>query len=249
LISDIHHGYVAAGARVLKTNTFNANAHRLQLADLSDKVEECNRQAVAIAREAAGRTCAVVGTIGPTGILLAPAGIGSEAEIRRAYEQQAAILVDAGVDALLVETMFDLREALVALEVCLRLTNKPVITTLTFSQVPRGYLTTMGDAAGDALRRLVDAGAYAVGTNCGIDSAGMIPLAARIREHVSTPVLIQPCAGQAGMADMALGRSDSCRRFAEHMVSIAERGVEMIGGCCGTTDEHILEVHRRLGRR
>ena len=246
VVADIHRGYVAAGARALKTNTFNANRLRLEQAGLADRLVDCNCQAIAIAREVAGDQCIIAGSVGPTGVLLPSAGTGAETDLIRAYNEQAAVMEEAGVDVFLVETMFDVREARAALAACQRVSRKPVIVTMTFTRTPRGYLTVTGDGAGDALTELVDAGAFAVGANCNLDSDSMVPLAAGIRRHVAVPILIQPCGGEPQMRRHGLSEPQSPAVFARNMARIVQQGAEMIGGCCGTTTEFIERTRREL---
>ena len=241
-VADIHRSYVVAGARILKTNTFNANRFRLEQAGLEDRLEDCNRVAVTIAKQAAGEQGLVAGVLGPTGAMLAPAGTGTEEEFRQTYLEQASILASAGADVFLIETMYDVREALAALTACKQAGDKPVLVTMTFSRTKRGFLTMMGDTPQRAFQLLADAGAFAVGANCNLDSRDMVRLAADIRDHTSKPILIQPCAGQPQTHAHGLSYPDGPDRFAENTMRIVKLGVEMVGGCCGTTDEYIRRL-------
>lgn len=251
-VADVHRAYRSAGAGVLKTNTFNANPLRLAQCQLLTYFAALNRQAVELARAAAAPAdnpqspARIAGVLGPTGVLLPPAGAGDVAEIQNAFVQQARLLADAGVDLLLVETMYDLREALAALAGCRSATALPVIVTLTFTRTPRGFLTQTGDAAGDALKALADAGADAVGSNCSLDCATMAALARRMRAFLpDTPLLIQPCAGQPRAQLDHMEYPDSPEDFADHQAQLAALGVELLGGCCGTSPAHLAALARR----
>jgi len=141
---------------------------------------------------------------------------------------------------LLIETMFDLREARAALNACRRVGTVPLIVTLTFTRTPRGFLTLAGDAAGDALRALVDAGADAIGTNCNLDCAMTAALARRLREFLpDTPILVQPCAGQPQFRIDTVEYPDTPEVYSAAMLPLVGLGVEMVGGCCGTSPAHI----------
>ena len=246
VVAKIHREFLAAGAQVLQANTFNANRCRLKGTVLADQIVECNRRAVAIARAEAGENGLVLGSLGPSGMLLAPAGDGTEQQVAAAYEEQASILEEAGADAFLIETMHDLREALAALGACRRMSPRPVIVTMTFTHTPRGYLTLAGDGAGDALAELASAGASAVGANCNLTSAEMVPLAAGIRRHVTVPVLMQPSVAAGRTVHSMPGGGESPADFARNTARMVEDGVEMVGGCCGTTPEFIAQMRQEL---
>ncbi len=249
-VAEVHRGYVSAGVRVLKSNTFNANRARLTQIGKTDRLEELNRRAVELARSAAGEDCAVVGVIGPSGVLLPPAGTGDPANLQEIFAEQAQHLVDAGVDGLLVETMFDLREAQAALAACQGVTDLPVLVTMTFTQTPKGFLTLSGDGAGDAVAALASAGAFAVGANCSLDGATMAALGVTMRRFLpDARLLIAPCAGQPQTFLDALRHPDSPTIFAEQMLRVADAAVEMIGGCCGVHVEHVAALRIALDRR
>ena len=250
VVSEVHRRYVAAGARVLTTNTFNGNRARLGHAGLAEHLVECNRRAVELARGEAGDACAVAGCLGPTGAMLEPTGDLRREEAVDVFTEQAAILHEAGVDVFLVETMFDVNESLAAIEGCHRGGDRPIIVTMTFTDTPRGFYTIMGNVVTDALPQLVDAGAFAVGANCTLGSAAMVSLAGEIRKTVDVPVLIQPNAGQPE-SDLSGVPSypETPDYFADHALCLADAGVEMIGGCCGTSPKFIERIRTALSHR
>lgn len=248
VVAGIHRAYRAAGAQVLKTNTFNANEIRLRgdAAFPPDAAETCNRLGVALAREAAGTGALVAGSIGPLGVMLEPHGEISPHRAIEVFTRQATALVAAGADLLLVETMYDLREALAALNACRAVSHQtPVIVTLTVSRTPRGFFTMMGDAPAESLRRLRAAGAAVVGLNCTLAGEDMIAAASEIVGAVDAPILVQPNAGQPQVADGATVWPESPAAFAAHARRLADLGVSMIGGCCGTTPAHIAAISAR----
>jgi methionine synthase I (cobalamin-dependent) len=250
IVADVHRAYLSAGAHVLKTNTFNGNSLRLAACGFGhDAVEACNRRGVAIALEQAGGAALVAGSMGPLGRMLEPHGDVTREQAVDAFAAQAAILIDAGVDLLLVETMYDVREALAALEACRAAggvdRQRPVIVTLTVSRTPRGYFTMMGDRLEDSLRTLVGAGAFAVGANCTLSSADMVDAARLLVGAVDAPILVQPNAGQPQVVGGATVWPETAQEFAANIARIIDLGVAMVGGCCGTTPAHLAAVSGR----
>jgi 5-methyltetrahydrofolate--homocysteine methyltransferase len=237
-VEEIHREYRAAGAAVLTTCTFNANRLRLGQSGLDLSVRECNARAVEIARRVADNGALVAGCLGPSGSTPPPDSL-IEKEIGEAYQEQAEVLAEAGVDLFLIETMIDLREAMAALAACRSVSPAPVMVTHALSRGRHGFVTLAGDAAGDALKMLVDAGAFAVGANCALDSATMVPLAGRMRDFLSTPLLLQPCAGQPQLTPDGFRYPEGPEVFAGNLRKMAEIGIDMLGGCCGTTPAHI----------
>jgi methionine synthase I (cobalamin-dependent) len=245
-VADIHRRYADAGVRVHITNTFNANRLRLSRCGLDEYFDEINRTAVRVAKEAAGSQRLVAGSIGPSGELLEP--LGPLAPLRAAdmFAEQAALLVDGGVDLLWIETMTDIVEALAALAGCRRVWNGPVSVSMTFSETPRGYYTMMGNAVEDCVKQLTDGGASILGSNCQLTAEQMVALAAQFKELSTLPILIEPNAGIPELHAGTVAYKDTPEIFATSAVRLAELGVELIGGCCGTTPEFIAAARDRL---
>ncbi|MCB9849749.1 MAG: homocysteine S-methyltransferase family protein [Phycisphaerales bacterium] len=245
-VEAIHREYAAAGVRVHITNTFNGNRLRLTRSGLGEHFEEINRIAVRVARQAADGQRLVAGSIGPSGEMLAPLGPISALEAADMFAEQAGILVDAGVDLLWIETMTDIAEAIAALNGCRRVWGGPISVSMTFSDTPRGYYTMMGNAVEDCAPQLENAGATIIGSNCQLTAEGIIPLAAKFKELSSLPVLIEP---NAGIPEIHAGKveyKDTPELFAKSAERLAELGVELIGGCCGTTPAFIAAARDRL---
>jgi len=246
-ICKAHRAYCDAGANYHKTNTFNANRERLRSVGMENQCEALNQIAVRLARDSINSSCQVVGTIGPTGRILPEDPAEWRDVVIQVYREQAILLREAGADMLLVETMYDLREALVALEACKSVVDCRVFVSLTVTQSARGFLTYRGDASGDALKVLVDAGADVVGVNCTLDSATCATLAPLMRAFLpDVPLIVQPCAGQPRTLLDSLEYPDSPADFAREMHRVWESGVQFLGGCCGTTPAHIAELNAVL---
>lgn len=236
--------YVAAGSDMIYTCTFGASRVGLRRCGIEDKFDTINRTAVRLAREAAGLDVFVVGSIGPTGEMLEPYGEFSPDEARASFAEQAALLAQAGVDALVCETFTDLQEALLAVSAAKEKTNLPVLASMAFEANGR---TMMGVTPEDAVNQLAEAGAAAVGSNC---SVGPDSLEAVIRAmktaRPGARLLAKP---NAGLPQVVNGRAvynvgpDTLAAFAANMKSL---GVAVIGGCCGTTPEHLRAMRTAL---
>lgn len=240
-----HGDYVAAGSHAVHTTTFGANAIRLARFGLADRCEDLNLEAVRLARESGARF--VLADVGPTGEYLPPVGTGDPREWREAFLQQGRALAGAAPDALHVETMTDLREALIALEALQEAApSLPVMVSLTFEKKKRGFFTIMGDPLATSLRALAGAGADVVGANCTLASAEMRQLAEEARAAVDLPVVIQPNAGSPEMREGSVFYSQAPEAFAEEMTFVASLGVDLVGGCCGTDPRFIHALGSRL---
>lgn len=251
-VEGILRGYREAGAELIETNSFGGNPTRLSPCGLQDGCEEVNRIAAELARRAAGEEALVLGSIGPTGALLKPLGALSIEEAREGFGRQAAALVAGGADALCVETMIDLAEAIAAVRAA-SLTGRPVIASLTFEATARGFFTVMGAEAGRAARDLEAAGASVIGTNCGTGPQGMIEVLRVLGKATSLPLMVQPNAGIPILSGGDLRYPESPDGMAWHVARFAEAGARIVGGCCGTTAEHVraisAEVRRVRGER
>jgi methionine synthase I (cobalamin-dependent) len=247
-VSAVHRAYVEAGSEAVHANTFGANPIRLGAFGLERDCERINRAAVALARAARPRF--VLADVGPTGEHLPPVGKGDLAQWRAAFERQAKALAHAGVDAMHVETMTDLREARVALAALLaEAPGIPVLVSLTFERKKRGFFTIMGDPLVASLRTLAADGAAAVGANCSITSEEIVALMDEAAGGVEAPLVLQPNAGSPEMApDGSFRYAQSPGAFAGDMAAVAARGARLVGGCCGTDERFIAALAERLDR-
>jgi 5-methyltetrahydrofolate--homocysteine methyltransferase len=243
-----HGDYASAGSDAVHAATFGANAIRLARFSLADRCEEVNREAVRLARESGARF--VLADVGPTGEYLPPVGTGDRGVWRESFLEQGRALAAAAPDALHVETMTDLREALTALEALHEAAPAlPVMVSLTFEKKKRGFFTIMGDPLVKSLRTLADAGAAAVGANCTLSSGEMRPLAEEARAAVDLPIVVQPNAGLPEMRNGSAFYAQAPEAFAEEMAFMASVGVELVGGCCGTDPRFIRALGSRLDSR
>ena len=240
IVQAIHMAYFVAGADIVTTNTFGASAINLRKSGLGSHAERINTLAVQIARAAGSDGKFVAGDIGPLGDLLAPSGTISVEMAVDAFSEQAEALSRAGADVILVETLFDLDEALAAIKGIQSVTSLPILATLTFQRLPSGgFATMMGNRVEVGMKTLRDAGAFAVGANCAIGSDAMVDLAREIRDLVDIPIIIQPDAGIPEIKGLETVYPESVEFFLKNIRIIKSEGIEIVGGCCGTTPENI----------
>jgi 5-methyltetrahydrofolate--homocysteine methyltransferase len=250
-VSKVHKGFIAAGCDMIITNTFGANTIKLKRSHLDSKCEEINKAAVKIAKDAAGDSVYVLGDIGPTGGLLKPIGIYDEKQFYDSYFKQAAILYKAGVGAFIIETMGCLDELKMAVSACKAAGKLPVIASMYFSATSKGYRTMMGASPGQATERMLALKCEVIGANCGAGSGQIVEIMAEMREAAGKDALLiaQPNAGLPKLVDGKAVYDETPEQFAKAAVELKKLGVNIIGGCCGTTPEHIKAIVASLRGR
>lgn len=244
-VAEVHGDYVDAGSRILTTNTWDANRVKLTAHEWADSLEKINREGVRLAREAAaGEMIFVAGSIGPLGALVRPYGSLTLTQVREIFEEQARVLLDAGVDLLLLETFGSLLEAAEAVRAVRALSTEiPIVAEMSFLAEGR---TAFGEEAAHALSTLALAGADAVGMNCTLGPQETHEIFARLPRNVAAPLCVMPNAGYPTVVhgrNVYLSSPDYLRSYA---AAFAEAGASIIGGCCGTTPEHIRAMARAL---
>jgi 5-methyltetrahydrofolate--homocysteine methyltransferase len=213
---------------------------------------EINVAAVKAARKAVGDKAYVAASVGPCGKLLQPYGDTEPHEIAQSFEQQAAALLGAGADVIFIETMTDLSEAVLAIKAARSNSSTvPISATMTFDPTPGGFHTIMGVSIEQAVTGLIEAGANIVGSNCGNGIDNMLKIAADFMRYATVPVIIQSNAGLPDIKGDQIVYSETPDYMAEKCKQLLELGVGIIGGCCGTTPQHIaafrktIDVHNR----
>jgi len=251
LVSDVHRAYLAAGAEIIESNTFGANRFKLAERSLAHQVAEINAAGVRLARQAvesAGRTAFVAGSIGPLGVRLAPTGPLSTEEAHAAFQEQITALAEARADVLILETFGDLDEIQQAIRAAQAACDLPIIAQMTFTLDGR---TSLGHTPDVIARSLSEMGVAVIGANCSVGPARVLPVIEAMRAALGDPsgppyFSAQP---NAGWPESAGGRimypatpeylGDYARRF-------VVAGAILVGGCCGTTPDHIRAMRLTL---
>ena len=244
-IGKTHKLYHKAGSDILQTNTFGASYYRLKECGISEHHDLVNQKAVEICREYGGDSL-ISGDIGPSGLLLEPLGPATLQELENAFYKQAAVLEKSNVDLFSVETMIDIEEAVLAVSAIRKISNKPIIANMTYSQTGRGYYTVMGNSLEECTKRFIDAGADIIGTNCNLDSVELYELAEELLTLTDTPISIKPNAGQPILNGDTVSYGQSIEEFVDGMVKIHQLGIQILGGCCGSTPLYIKHLSDKL---
>ena len=250
VLEEIARLYLEAGADIVQTNTFGASPLRLSSYSLEDKTEKVNANAVLAARKAVEDRAYICASCGPSGKLLKPYGDTEPEEIYSSFERQITALVTAGVDAISIETMTDLTEATLAIRAAKAISSStPVVAAMTFDLTPRGFFTVMGTSIEQAARGLEEAGADIIGSNCGNGIENMVEIAKEFKEYSKLPIIIQSNAGIPKMQGDQPTWPETPEFMAEKAKELVSLGVSIIGGCCGTTPEHIRALRKTVDRQ
>lgn len=241
IIADVHKRYVTAGAEVIESNTFSAQHGKLSKYGLEKKTEEINAAGVAIARRAAGQDAYVVGAIGA--IRAGRRKNVRTSSIKRDFEEQIGALLAAGVDGLLLETFFDLEELSLALSLIRKRSDIPVICQFAVEDAAR---TSDGVLLSEAFRRLKGEGADAIGFNCRSGPNAILRAMGTIPRDLGVPLSVFPNAGLPDYVDGKLVYKATPEYFGSSAIKFADTGARLIGGCCGTTPEHIAAIASAL---
>ena len=236
LIRDIHREYVRAGAELLETNTFGANPVKLAQYGLAGDTERINQAAAALARDAAGSRASVLGAIGPLGIRIEPFGEMGVAEAREAFARQVDGLLAGGVDGFIIETFSDVEEVRAAFEAIRSRSDLPVVAQMTVGTDGKTYYGTEPATFGPWLEAM---GADVVGVNCSVGPHGVLEVIEQLARVVRIPLSAQPNAGLPREVGDRKIYMASPEYMAEYARRIVEAGARFVGGCCGTTPEHI----------
>lgn len=243
IVKRIHKSYFDAGSDAVLTNSFGGNKIKLSSHGFEERCYELNRAAATIANEVKPEGNYVGGSLGPTGKFLKPQGEFTEEDFEQAYAEQARGLTDGKVDFLLIETQYDLKEALCALRGARETSDLPVFVTMTFNLHPRGFFTLMGNSIDQCIEELEKMEVPVIGSNCTLNSAEMVDLIKIMREATSLPIIAQANAGKPSLsAEGEVSYSQGLEDYVRYIPQMIENGAHIIGGCCGTNPDYIRRM-------
>lgn len=236
-------GYISAGADMIKSNSFGGTTFKLDFFGLADKAGEINEAAASISREAAGLEKHVIASMGPTGKMLLMGDV-TDKQLKDAFAAQAVALEKGGADAVCIETMSDIAEACLAIQAVKENTNLEIICTFTFEKTAGGeYRTMMGVSPADMTTACLEAGANIIGANCGNGYEQMPEIVAQIRKAApGAPIIVHANAGRPINQGGKTVFRDTPEIVAKYVPAIIAAGANIIGGCCGTTPDHIKAI-------
>lgn len=231
--------YFDAGSDIVLTNTFGGNKFILDRYGAGDRLFELNRLAAEHARSVAPEGKFVAGSIGPTGEFIEPLGTATEDELYEIFSEMSKAFEAGGADAVMIETQLAIEEAAIAVRAAKETTGLVVMATMVFDKGPRGYFTMMGVTPEQAVEGLEEAGADIVGTNCGNGIERMVEIATRMRAVTDKYLVVQSNAGLPIIKNGETCYLETPEFMAKHYRELAELPINILGGCCGTTDDHI----------
>jgi len=244
-VEDVARSYVAAGSEIILTNTFGGNKFVLAPHGAGEHAGVLCEAGAQISRRAAGETVKVFGSIGPTGKIVMMGEVPEE-ELAEAFAAAAGGLKRGQVDAIVLESFSELAEVRLAIRAVRKVTDLPIVASMTFASGPDKTNTVMGDSPADLARLAEEEGAGAVGANCGVGPDNYVKVARLLREATELPIWIKPNAGipkiVKGRTAFPMGPED----FAGFVSPLVEAGANFIGGCCGTTPAHIRAVREAV---
>ncbi|MFB3906315.1 MAG: homocysteine S-methyltransferase family protein [Acidobacteriota bacterium] len=248
IVQAIYRDYYAAGSDFVSTASFGGNRPRLAAHGFGDRVSEFSRRSAELARAACPAGRFVAGSMGPTGELLEPFGAFSEREAYDVFAEQAAALAEGGVDFIIVETMMASQEAQIAVRAAKDTTRLPVAATMSFEGQNDEFRTSWGVSVEEAAQGLAEAGADMVGANCGLGFDQMVSIVRQMRPATDLPIVAQ---ANAGLPQWVGGRTvytETPETAAPKIQALLDAGVNVIGGCCGTTPAHIAKIREIVDR-
>ena len=236
VVMQIQKAYIEAGAQIIYAPTFGANRIKLAEYGLENEIERLNKELVALSKKAADGKALVAGDLTMTGQIPYPVGDVPFEVFVDTYKEQARLLVDAGVDLMVIETMMSLQECRAAVLAIREVCDLPIMATLTYNEDGRTLYGTPPEVAVNVLQAL---GVDAIGVNCSTGPEGMVPIVEKMAEYATVPLIAKPNAGLPELDGMETVYRMTPEEFARTGKKLIEAGASLVGGCCGTTPEHV----------
>ena len=240
--------YFEAGSDMVLTNSFGGSVFRQKHYGFEDSVFKFNKLAAQLAKSQAPEHGFVCGSLGPTGEFLLPLGLVSNQEMYDSFKNQALALEEGGADCVVIETMLDIDETSIAIQAVRENTSMLAMATMTFDLGPRGFFTMMGVTPEDAAKKLEQSGAQVIGANCGNGIERMIEIASKMRNSTDQPMMINCNAGIPSLVSGEILYPETPEYMAEQFMKLKDVGVNIIGGCCGTSPEHIKALSNAINK-
>ena len=240
--------YFEAGSDMVLTNSFGGSVFRQKHYGFEDSVFKFNKLAAQLAKSQAPEHGFVCGSLGPTGEFLRPLGLVSNQEMYDSFKNQALALEEGGADCVVIETMLDIDETSIAIQAVRENTSMLAMATMTFDLGPRGFFTMMGVTPEDAAKKLEQSGAQVIGANCGNGIERMIEIASKMRNSTDQPMMINCNAGIPSLVSGEILYPETPEYMAEQFMKLKDVGVNIIGGCCGTSPEHIKALSDAINK-
>ncbi len=247
-VLELHRAFISAGADIILTDSFGGTALRLRGSKYADRAPALNRRAAELAREAAdGTDVFVAGSMGPTGLLVEPLGELTHAEAVTAYAEQATALAEGGVDLLVLETFFALDEATAAVEGIRQVSTLPLVVSFSYDQ---GTRTMMGLNPTQVVKAIAPLDVAAIGANCGKTLESMEQIVHEMAAlHAGLPIWAKPNAGLPRMVNDIATYDITPEAMAGYALRYVREGAQVVGGCCGSTPEHVAAVAAAVKRK
>jgi len=243
IIVEIHKSYYEAGSDMCQSNTFGSTPLNLRTHNLEERITDIIEKALGNIQEACPQGHLVVGDIGPTGQFRPPVGNASSEEWHSSFSTQTKLL-EKGVDLFHIETISDLEEMLSAVRAVKEISNKPIITSMTYKKTKRGFFTIMGDPLEKCINTLENEKVDVIGANCTLGSGEMLDLAKQAVDMTEIPISVKPNAGQPRIEGTKTYYDQPIEEFVRDIQKMINLGVKIVGGCCGTTPETISEIRK-----